>query len=251
MNTTVSEQRYIDLLKRILTNTIFCDPAITGGKPAPYDSYKREIGADWPRDAHTMMGRRRLDNLDLACRTVIREGVPGDFLEAGVWRGGAGVLMRGILEALGEPSRRVILADSFEGLPRPDETSFPADKNDDFWTYPDLAVSLEDVKENIARYGLLDERIIFLKGWFKDTLQSAPTDAIAIARLDGDMYESTWQALTALYPRCSPGAFIILDDYGCVPGCRAAASDFRKAFNIDDPIHEIDWTGVYWRKSVG
>jgi len=243
-----SEDLYIDLLKRVLVNTIFCDPQITGGRPAPYDAYKREIGADWPRDAHTMVGRRRLDSLDFACRTAIREGVRGDFLEAGVWRGGASIMMLGILKAMGETNRQVILADSFEGLPPPDPSSFPADAGDDFHVYSDLAVSLETVKENIARYGLLDDRAVFLKGWFKDTLTTAPTDAIAVARLDGDMYESTWQSLTALYSRCSPGAFIILDDYGCVPGCRQAATDFREVNNIDDPIHEIDWTGVYWRK---
>jgi O-methyltransferase len=194
-----------------------------------------------------MMGVRRMDNLHWACRTVLEGNVPGDFVEAGVWRGGAGILMRAALSAYGDPARRVILADSFEGLPKPNPDLYPADANDAFWTFPQLAVSLEEVRENFDRYGLLDDRVVFLKGWFKDTLSTAPTERIALLRLDGDMYESTWQALEALYPRCAPGAVVIIDDYGCVPACRAAVSDYRAQHGIDAPIETVDWTGVFWR----
>ncbi len=96
---------------------------------------------------------------------------------------------------------------------------------------------------------MLDEGVRFLKGWFKDTLPSAEAEAYAVLRLDGDMYESTMDALNALYPKLSPGGFLIVDDYGAVPACRQAVEDYRAVHGIDEPIIEIDWTGAYWRKA--
>ena len=116
-------------------------------------------------------------------------------------------------------------------------------------TFEELAVSLDEVKANFAKYGLLDNRVVFLKGWFKDTLRAAPIEQLAVLRLDGDMYESTMDALTALYDKVSRGGFVIVDDYGCIDGCRRAVHDFRDARGIDDPIVDIDGWGVYWRKS--
>lgn len=244
-----ASERYLDLMKRILLNTIYQDPRIDpGAQSRPFDPEERRLGRDWPRDAHTMIGRVRLDNLEQCCRTVISERVPGDFFEAGVWRGGAAIFMRAVLAAFADDERRVILADSFRGLPPPDPERYPADKGDALFTFEALAVSLEQVRENFDRYGLLDERVVFLEGWFKDTLPAAPVDHIAVLRLDGDMYESTWQALEALYDKVSPRGFVIVDDYGCIPACAQAVTDFRSQRGIEDPIMPIDWTGVYWRK---
>jgi O-methyltransferase len=66
--------------------------------------------------------------------------------------------------------------------------------------------------------------------------------------VDGDLYESTMDALTALYPRLSPGGFCIVDDYGALEACRRAVHDFRASHGIGDPIVPIDWTGVFWRR---
>jgi len=244
---TSPAELYLDLVKRVVLNTVYRDPTVTAGADGPYEHAARLEGRDWPRDAHSMMGAKRMDNLHWACRTVVSEGVEGDFLEAGVWRGGAGIFMRAALAAYGDDSRRVLLADSFEGLPKPNPELYPADAGDAFWTFPQLAVSIETVRENFERYGLLDDRVVFLKGWFKDTLPITPTDRIALLRLDGDMYESTWQALEALYPKCAPGAVVIIDDYGCVEACRTAVTEFRARHGIDAPIETVDWTGVYWR----
>lgn len=238
---------YLDLLKRILINEIYQDPRSEPGAAPVFDPELRRHGKDWPRDAHTMIGRLRIDNLERVCRTAVRESVPGDFLEAGVWRGGAGILMRGVLAACGDRERRVFLADSFEGLPPPDP-QFPADDGDRLHTFDALRVSAEQVRDHFARYGLLDDRVVFLKGWFKDTLPAAPVERLAVLRLDGDMYESTWQALEALYPKVSPGGFVIVDDYGCIPACKQAVSDYRAQHGIEEPVVEVDWTGVYWRK---
>ena len=239
---------YLDLLKRALMNTIYQDPSILAHAPGPYEEALRADGKDWPRDAHTMIGRKRLDNLEFCCRTAIADNVPGDFLEAGVWRGGASIFMRGVLRAHDVTDRRVWVADSFEGLPPPTPGDYPADDGDVLHTFDQLRVTLEQVQENFRRYGLLDDQVRFLKGWFRDTLPKAPVERVAVLRLDGDMYESTWQTLDALYHRVSPGGFAIVDDYNCLPACKAAVMDFRSANGIDDEIIDIDWTGVFWRK---
>ena len=157
--------------------------------------------------------------------------------------------MRAIFHTYGVKNRRVWLADSFEGLPPPDPLVYPADADDAFHTYADLAVSLDAVKQNFAKYGLLDDQVMFLKGWFKDTLPTAPIERLALLRLDGDMYESTIDALRHLYDKLSPHGFVIVDDYRVVEGCRKAVDDFRKLRGIDDLIKEIDGVGVYWQKS--
>lgn len=209
---------------------------------------KREEGRDWPSLALTMIGAKRLDNLQLCVETVLKDGVPGDFIETGIWRGGAVILMRAILKAHGVTDRVVFGADSFEGLPKPDADKYPADSGDRHWTFDQLAVSLEQVSANVARYGLLDDQVRFLKGWFKDTLPAAPIERLAIARLDGDMYESTMEALEVLYPKLQPGGFLIVDDYGAVEGCKRAIEDYRARLSITEPMVPIDWAGVYWRK---
>jgi hypothetical protein len=209
----------------------------------------RMIGKDWPEEAETMVGMLRLDCIQECVETVIREGVPGDLLEAGVWRGGATIFMKGILAAYGVQDRRVWVADSFRGLPVPDEINFPQDVLEDLSSFDELAVSQEQVRANFARYDLLDDNVRFLEGWFKDTLPTAPVDALAVLRLDGDYYESTIQILESLYHKVSPGGFVIVDDYGCIEACRQAVTDFRVANGIEDPIVTVDWTGVYWRRS--
>jgi O-methyltransferase len=111
-----------------------------------------------------------------------------------------------------------------------------------------LAVSRDQVEDNFRRYGLLDGRVKFLAGWFKDTLPTAPISRLAVLRLDGDLYESTAQTLNALYDKLSPGGYVIVDDYQLAP-CVSAIHDFRKARGIDDEIHDIDGMGVFWRRS--
>jgi O-methyltransferase len=208
---------------------------------------EREKGMDWPALALTMVGAKRLDNIQECIETVLREEVPGDVIETGVWRGGSVILMRAILKAHGVTDRTVWVADSFKGLPKPDGERYPADAGDTLWKAASLTVPLAQVETNFERYGLLDGQVRFLPGWFKDTLPAAPFDQLAVARLDGDMYESTMDALTALYPKLSAGGFLIIDDFA-LAGCRQAVHDFRAQSNIREEIISIDWTGVYWRK---
>jgi O-methyltransferase len=209
----------------------------------------RRKGVDWPVFAHTMIGVKRLDNLQFCVEDVLAKDVPGDLIETGAWRGGACIFMRAILRAYDVKDRLVWVADSFEGLPEPDPEKYPADAGDKHHTFKPVAVSLEQVKANFAKYGVADEQVRFLKGWFKDTLPTAPIKQLAILRLDGDMYESTIDGISNLYAKVSPGGYIIVDDYGVVPACKKAIEDYRSAKGIQDPISDIDGSGVFWQKT--
>ena len=193
---------YRDLMESCLLNLIYEDAATAmnlRGDLLAFNGEKRRLGHDWPSMAHTMIGQLRLHNLRELAATAINQNIPGDFIETGVWRGGACIMMRAVLKAFGDTSRRVFVADSFEGLPKPNAELYPADTGDRHHQFPQLAVSLEDVQSNFAKYKLLDAQVVFLKGWFKDTLPGAPIAQLAILRLDGDMYESTMDALHALW----------------------------------------------------
>ncbi len=239
---------YLDLIQNCLTNTIYEDPPQDPWSQPRYDPSKRDRGLDWPAMAHTMIGSQRMTNLRTLSEQVIVNGIPGDFIETGIWRGGACILMRAILKAYNVTDRVVWCADSFEGLPVPDPAQFPQDAGDAHHTHEQLKISIDDVKENFKKYNLLDDQVRFLKGWFKDTLPSAPISKLAILRLDGDMYESTMQGFQFLYDKLSVGGFVIVDDYGAVPGCRTAVHDFRDERQITDEIRQIDGIGVFWQK---
>ncbi len=218
-------------------------------EPGEFDAATREDGRDWPADAESMIGMKRMRNIRDCVESVIADGVPGDLIETGAWRGGSTIFMRAILKAHGDESRTVWVADSFEGLPEPDAAKHSADTGDQHHTRSDLAVSVEQVQANFERYGLLDEQVKFLVGWFSDTLPTAPIERLAVLRLDGDMYSSTIDALDALYDKVSPGGYVIVDDYGAVPACAKAIHDFRDQHGITEPLQEIDWAGQFWRKS--
>lgn len=239
-----SYESYLWNLVRLATRDRDIRVVESGG----FDPELREVGRDWPADAETMVGMKRLANVRHCLESVIADGVPGDFIETGAWRGGTCIYARAILKAHGVTDRKVWVADSFEGLPAPDGR-FEADAGDQHHTQIELAISQEEVEENFRRYDLLDEQVEFLKGWFSDTLPTAPIEQVAVLRLDGDMYASTVDALEPLYDKVPSGGYVVVDDYGAVKGCAQAILDFREARGITDELHEIDWAGVYWRKS--
>jgi hypothetical protein len=239
---------YLDLMRDCLIGRLNEDPALPASKVEGYKDDFRKEGWDWPSKAPSMIGTRRMQNVRSECERTIREGVPGDFMEAGVWRGGAAMMMRAVLRAYGIADRRVFAADSFAGFPTPAQDS--PDFGFELIGHPDFAVPLHEVKAAFARYGLLDEQVVFLEGLFRDTLPNAPVAALAVLRLDGDMYESTRDGLAALYYKLSPRGTLIVDDYFLFEAQRQAVDEFRAAHDIDDPIVQIDGFGGYWIKSV-
>ncbi len=266
LNTKNGINLYIDLLKKALTASIYDESAwevkvsrkgrigryfynvlrdnsLLVVKAKPFDASKREMGIDWPMFGYTMVGHCRLDNVQNCVEDVLRDGIPGDFIETGAWRGGTTIFMRALLTVYEVSDRKVWVADSFEGLPVPKNES----DGPDLSAIDVLKVSLEQVQSNFKKFDLLDDQVCFLKGWFCDTLPTAPIDKLAILRLDGDMYSSTMDSLVNLYHKVSKGGYVIVDDYYSWPSCQRAVTDFIEKNAIEPEIKAIDWSGAYWR----
>lgn len=246
--------RYLNLLKESLTASLYSESAwqITQELPEEnkcvvekriFKPNRRAAGLDWPLFGFTMVGHRRLENIRMCVEDVLENNVEGDLMEAGVWRGGASIYMKAILDVYDASNRSVWLADSFEGMPVPKDGSDGADLSQNEY----LSVSLEQVKDYFAQFNHLDENVKFLKGWFCDTLPSAPVKTLAVLRLDGDLYSSTMDSLNNLYHRVSKGGYVIIDDYGGWPPAKNAVDEFRQRHDITAEIKKVDWTGVYWQ----
>lgn len=272
-DTADTAQLYLELLKRALTHTLYwpidvdempeqirrplAEAALAAVEApnAPPEARSeltdfegaREEGRDWPQFAQTMVGMKRLDNVHGCVEDVLSRGVPGDLIEAGVWRGGVVILMRGILKAHGVTDRIVFGADSFEGLPEPSPGEFPADEGALAHEAEQIGVSAKEVRANLRRYGLLDDQVRLVKGWFSESLPRLRGRTWAVIRLDGDYYESTRDALENLYPGLSVGGYAIIDDYGLEP-CRKAVDDYRAEHGVTEPVERIDWVGAYWQR---
>jgi hypothetical protein len=256
LNSTVqaenSKDLYLDLMKKCLINSIYKDNSYYSDiHSTTYQEKSRENGLDWPMVAHTMIGLCRLNNLQFCIEDVLQNNIPGDLIETGVWRGGASIFMRSILKAYENTEKKVFVADSFEGMPKVNIDLYPEDKDFAGLTNCNgvLAIPLQQVQYNFNLYGLLDSQVVFLKGWFKDTLPNAPIEKIAVMRLDGDYYESTMDALTSLYPKLSIGGYVIIDDY-FIPCCAKAVHDFRTKYNITDELFRTkDSVGAFWKRT--
>jgi Macrocin-O-methyltransferase (TylF) len=265
----VTAAAYLDLLKRCLVNVIYRDPPVPTPwhRVAAFDLEARLAGRDWPSQAHTMIGMRRLDHLQALIEDVLRRVVPGDLLEAGVGRGGTAILMRGVLAAHGIADRHVWAADSYQGFPgggeggvtgrsyrSPELARGLAELRADPGAVKELAdrisrgTSLAEVRDHFGRYGLLDERVRFLEGWFRDTLPAAPIDRLALLHVDADLYDSTLVALSALHPRLSRGGYVVVDDYGAFGECREAVHDYLSGAGIEVTLEPVDGEAVFWRK---
>jgi hypothetical protein len=271
--------RYLWLLKRALVNLIypehelrmrFLKNPVAGMSDLDRKRYLRDIRYREPdlyqtlidakhdfglsaetayRFSHTMIGLPALDNLEQCAEAVFSENIPGDFMEAGVCQGGASIFMRALQTTYGENHRCLWVADSFEGLPPPEsEPDIASGIDFSEAKKPSVAFCLEGVRDHFMRYDLLDEGVIFLSGWFADTLPTAPIEQLAILRLDADLYASSRVALEHLYPKVAPGGFVIVDDYGTLGVCRQAVEEYRTRHGIDEPIHFVNRSCVYWRK---
>jgi hypothetical protein len=250
----VAADLYLNLLKRTLTNTIFeSEPDIDDDE---FRFTMQRVSHYVDSSAVSMIPLARFDNIRNCIESILRSGIPGDLIETGAWRGGATIFMRGVLKAYGVNDRIVWVADSFEGLPAPDPDLFPLEAKVQSGpviqkSYHNLAVGLDEVQRNFLAYGLLDDQVRFLKGWFKDTLPNAPIGTLSLMRLDGDFYESTRDGLNSLYDRLSVGGYVIIDDYGedSWTYCRKAVDEFRAERGIQDPLITVDSKCSYWQRT--
>jgi O-methyltransferase len=207
----------------------------------------RTAGMDWPLHGLTMVGLARLDDLQRCVESIVRDGVEGELIEAGCWRGGASILIRATLDSLGEHDRTLWVADSFQGFPAVEAPPEGYDLDADLAAVDFLAAPLDEVKASFARFGA-DHDVNFVPGFFEDTLGSLRGRRWALVRLDGDTYEATQFSLEMLYPGLSAGGYLILDDYLQIDPCREAADAFRRDRGITEPIEPIDWSGARWRR---
>lgn len=166
-------------------------------------------------------------------RACIDAGIPGDFVECGVFAGVQCAAMAIALMETGTESRRVHLFDSFQGIPKAGE--FDNDiaplvgraSNGAIEPSGQSVCSLEQVKQYMESWGIPERLLVYHPGWFQDTVPSAEIGSIALLRLDGDLYESTKVCLEHLYPKLSPGGWCVVDDFE-LDGCRKAVLETVK-----------------------
>lgn len=240
-----SGRAYIELIKRAVSGYL----QLGAEQPfAAFDFtrfYDTRAGT-WKIDAAsrplTLLGKAQIDLIEDCVVRLEAEGIQGDFLEAGVWRGGVIALLRALVTAYGI-DRKIHAADSFAGIPL--NTRF---KHDPVDLWPDRwAAGLDEVKANLERFGLLDDRIAFLPGLFDDTLPRLTDERFALVRLDSDSYDSVLTSLDWLYPRLSRGGIVIVDDWH-LPGCRFAVDAYRTRHGIIDAVQETGGNG-WWVKT--
>jgi O-methyltransferase len=253
---------YLELLKLSL-----CDLAGAGTQTITWTGdrrvFTRELsgedqlqwridGRDWPENALTMTGLRRLDSLQACVESVVADGVPGDLIEAGAWRGGSSILMRATLDALGADDRTVWVADSFQGFPVPEEDHVAEDRKleTELGGLGYLAPTLQQVQGYFERFGV-SQGVRFVPGFFEETMRPLRNHTWSVVRLDADTYKATLLTLDALYPSLSVGGYLISDDYSFLPACRRAIDEFRQAHDITEPIEQIDFNAIRWRRERG
>eukprot|EP01065_Artemidia_motanka_P021997 TRINITY_DN26216_c0_g1_i1.p1 TRINITY_DN26216_c0_g1~~TRINITY_DN26216_c0_g1_i1.p1 ORF type:complete len:448 (+),score=134.48 TRINITY_DN26216_c0_g1_i1:63-1406(+) len=206
-----------------------------------FDHSKRLNGEDWPVSGMTMSGVKRVDVLhELLHRAYREKKLDGAFLEAGVWRGGSCIYAKGFLRAYGL-RRQVFVVDSFRGLPHKEHPRDAA-----FWAYLNyVSVPQELVEDHFRRYQLYDDDVVFVKGWFGNTLPAlrSRVGSVAILRLDGDMYKSTLEVLCSMYDRLQVGGYWIVDDWN-VPSAILAVTYFIGNHSIEDIPHPIEGRSV-------
>lgn len=233
---------YFDLLRDILLNVFYqnlVDKCLAHGEEYSWAG----------RFCYSGIGFDGLNNIRYCCEDVIANKIPGAFLEAGVWRGGASIYMAAISKFWKE-DRKVWVLDGFQGMPKPNPNC--PHEITDYSDLTGLVVSLAEVRQAFSKFNVL-EKAIFVPGWFHDSVPELEVDQISVLRLDNDYYESTLLTIKKFYPKVPVGGWIIIDDYDCVPGAKTAIDQFRDEFQIKDQMYRMNKTGntgVYWKKSA-
>lgn len=174
---------------------------------------------------------------------IIKNNVPGDFVECGV-AFGAQIGAMSYACHLANVSRIFHLYDSFAGIPLagPKDSEQPgigAIAHDVNKPLRERLVSsgitvhsLDAVQKNVASWGFTEQNYQYHKGWFQDTLPNNTIEKIAFLRLDGDLYESTEVCLRYLAHKVSKGGYIVIDDYHLL-GAKRATDEYIKDKDIE------------------
>ena len=207
----------------------------------------------------TMTTPARQFALHKAIGHIVRAGIEGDYVECGVWRGGASMMAALSLIEAGDTTRTLWLYDTFAGMTQPTEhdarikvdgsghgritmDKWLAEQRDGFnnWCY----ASLEDVTENMRSTGYPSENLRFIKGMVERTIPGTIPERIALLRLDTDFYESTLHEMRHLYPRLAPGGVLIIDDYGVWRGSKLAVDEYFQEIGEPVLLTSVDETAV-------
>jgi O-methyltransferase len=202
---------------------------------------------------YSIASRERLYAVFQATQYIVKNAIPGDFVECGVWRGGASMIALMVLKLLQDTSRKIWLYDTFAGMTEPQPKDVrrwsgkPARnlwargrrKDYNAWCY----APTEEVEENLRVAGYPMENITLIKGDVASTLTTHVPDCIALLRLDTDWYESTLRELEVLYPRLVHRGTLLIDDYGAYQGCRAAVDEYFEKHGINLLLQRTDYTG--------
>src|ERR1700687_896886 len=173
---------------------------------------------------YTLLRVNDLKSLHWSARELDRNGIAGDFVECGVYRGGSAALLGATMRRSPFP-RHLWLFDSFQGLPRPTEADGPS-------AVPfngELVSEEQNVRRLLSKVGVPSNRVHIVPGWFHETLPRSQVTRVALLHIDADWYESIKLCLEHFYDVLSPGAVVVLDDYDCWPGCKAALDEFAAA----------------------
>jgi len=141
--------------------------------------------------------------------------VEGDTVECGAYNGASSYF---ICEAIRDSGRRHHVFDSFEGL------SAPGPRDGSHWRAGDLGLSEQAIRSNLSAFEFVD----YYPGWIPDRFGEVANRRFCFVHVDVDLYEPTRDSLEFFYPRMSPGAILLGDDYGfsTCPGARAAFDEY-------------------------
>lgn len=202
---------------------------------------------------YTMTSVERMYALYQAVGHVVRQNIPGDLVECGVWKGGSAMVMALTLRALGDTGRRIWLYDTFAGMTRPGEidrrardgaemiTRWEHFQREDHnaWTF----APLDEVRANLESTGYPSDKLIYVQGEVENTIPARIPDTVAVLRLDTDWYQSTYHEMCHLYPRLAAGGLLVLDDYGSFEGARAAVDQYIAEQSLPLFLARVDTTG--------
>ena len=254
MRENVNRNNYLNLLMKMLTGELLdpdygiCrrDKFVNGdcvlGNLVPYNSTLRARGRDWPAFGLTMIGTARMIQFKDAIISVIKNNIKGDIAELGVWRGGACIWARKILDVYHENKRIVHVFDAFETIPG---------YNESYMNY--LAVSQEKVMSNFKKFDADVNPVKFHKGLFKDTLphfvkENPDVKSIAVLRIDGNFYDSYQDAMYYLYPLVPKGGIIIFDDVFTHKPVMKFWNDFKHDYSLNEELQKIDSDAAWFEK---
>lgn len=194
-----------------------------------------------------------------AVEYVVRNDIPGSFVECGVWRGGHMMAAALTLQHL-QSQRPIYLFDTFDGMTKPEDidkdySDAPAIKEfllrkgkygESQW----CVASEAEVRMNMQTTGYPDHQTFLVKGPVEATLPHKAPSQIAILRLDTDWYASTLHELCCLYPKVSHLGVVAIDDYGHWQGARRAVDEYLATNKIPCLLHRTDYTAREFVKTI-